>query len=183
MTTTRASAAIAVPFAALFLSACVSQQTYDAVVAENNQLKAQLATAQSQLAASQAQQRFVEAGDYLFPSGGFQLSPAGQAELANNIAPKLKNLQNAKVVVYGYTDNTPVGPELQRQGIPDNLVLSTRRAAAVVTFLVSQGVNPNIISAKGFGDTHPVAPNDTPQGKAANRRIEITIQGPGAPGA
>lgn len=169
-------AAIVVPFTALVLSACVSQQQYDAVVAENNQLRAQLAQ-------SQAEQKFVEAGDYLFPSGGFQLSPGGQAELANNIAPKLRNLQNAKVVVYGYTDNAPVGAELQRQGIPDNLVLSTRRAATVVTFLVSQGVNPNIISAKGFGETHPVASNDTPQGRAANRRIEITIQGPGAPAA
>jgi chemotaxis protein MotB len=176
MTIKRASAAIAVLLAALILSGCVSRQEYDAVVAENQQLKAQLAQ-------SQAEQKFVEAGDYLFPSGGFQLSPAGQAELANNIAPKLRGLQNAKVVVYGYTDNTPVGPELQRQGIPDNLVLSTRRAATVVTFLVQQGVNPNIISAKGFGDTHPVAPNDTPQGRAANRRMEITIQGPGAPGA
>jgi chemotaxis protein MotB len=83
-------------------------------------------------------------------------------------------------VVYGYTDNLPVGPALQRQGIPDNLVLSTRRAATVVSFLVSQGVNPNIISAKGVGDTRPVAPNDTPQGRAQNRRIEITVQGPGA---
>ena len=176
MTRKRISAATAIPFAALFLSACVSQQQYDAVVAENNQLKAQLAQ-------SQAEQKFVEAGDLLFPEGGYQLSPNGQAELANNIAPKLRGLQNAKVVVYGYTDNLPVGPALQRQGIPDNLVLSTRRAAAVVTFLVSQGVNPNIISAKVFGETHPVAPNDTPQGRAANRRIEITIQGPGAPGA
>jgi len=142
-------------------------------VAQNQQLKAQLA-------ALQAEQKFVEAGDLLFPSGGYQLSPAGQAELANNIAPKLRNLQNAKVVVYGFTDNAPVGPQLQRQGIPDNLVLSTRRAAAVVTFLVSQGVNPNIISAKGVGDTRPIAPNDTPQGRAQNRRIEITVQGPGA---
>jgi chemotaxis protein MotB len=176
MTTKRIAAATAIPLAALLLSACVSQQQYDAVVAENNQLKAQLAR-------SQAEQKFVEAGDLLFPEGGYQLSPAGQAELANNIVPKLRGLQNAKVVVYGYTDNLSVGPPLVRQGIPDNLVLSTRRAAAVVTFLVSQGVNPNIISAKGFGETHPVAPNDTPQGRAANRRIEITIQGPGAPGA
>jgi chemotaxis protein MotB len=176
-------AAIAVPLTMLLLSACVSQQQYDAVVAENNQLKAQLSSTQAQLAASQAEQKFVEAGDYLFPSGGFQLSPAGQAELANNIAPKLRSLQNAKVVVYGYTDNTPVGPELQRQGIRDNLDLSTKRAATVVTFLVSQGVNPSIISAKGFGDTRPVASNDTPQGRAANRRIEITVQGPGAAGA
>jgi chemotaxis protein MotB len=119
----------------------------------------------------------------LFPEGGFQLSQAGQAELANNIVPKLQGLQNVKVVVYGYTDTTPVGPALQRQGVPDNLVLSTRRASTVVTFLVSQGVNPSIISAKGFGETHPEASNDTPQGRAANRRIEITVQGPGAPAA
>ena len=169
----QASGAAALSFGALILSACVSQTDYDAAVAQNQQLKAQLA-------ALQAEQKYVEAGDLLFPSGGFQLSPAGQAELANNIAPRLRNLQNAKVVVYGFTDNTPVGPELQRQGIPDNLVLSTRRAASVVTFLVSQGVNPNIISAKGVGDTRPVAPNDTPQGQAQNRRIEITVQGPGA---
>jgi len=173
MITKPAAAAGALCLGAQILSACVWQSQYDAAVTENQQLKAQLA-------ALQAQQKFVEAGDLLFPSGGFRLSPAGQAELANNIAPKLKGLQNAKIVVWGYTDNTPVGPELQRQGIPDNLVLSTRRAAAVVTFLVSQGVNPNIISAKGFGDTHPVASNDTPEGRAKNRRIEITVQGPGA---
>jgi chemotaxis protein MotB len=169
----QASAAGAICLSALILSACVSQSQYDAAVAQNQQLKAQLA-------ALQAEQKYVEAGDLLFPPGAYQLSPAGQAELANNIAPKLRGLQNAKIVVYGYTDNTPVSPQLQRQGIPDNLVLSTRRAATVATFLVSQGVNPNIISAKGVGETRPVAPNDTPQGRAQNRRIEITVQGPGA---
>jgi chemotaxis protein MotB len=158
---------------ALILSACVSQSQYDAAAAENQRLKAQLA-------AMQAEQKYVEAADLLFPPGGYQLTPAGQAELANNIVPRLKGLQNAKVVVYGYTDNTPVGPELQRQGIPDNLVLSTRRAATVANFLISQGVNPNIVSAKGVGDTRPVASNDTPQGRAQNRRMEITVQGPGA---
>ena len=169
----RSAAAAAVPFVTLLLSACVSQQQYEALVAENNSLK-------SQIAAAQAQSSFVEAGDLLFPEGGFKLSPAGQAELTNNIAPKLKGLQNAKIVVYGYTDNTPVGPDLQKQGIPDNLVLSTRRAAEVATFLVQQGVPAPNISVKGFGDTKPVASNDTPQGRAQNRRIEITVQGPGA---
>jgi chemotaxis protein MotB len=61
------------------------------------------------------------------------------------------------------------------------LILSSRRAVEVVEYLVSQGVNPNIISAKGFGETHPVAPNDTPANQAKNRRIVITVQGPGAP--
>ena len=183
MTIKRPSAATAVPLAALILSGCVSQRAYNELQQQNQQLQAQVQQLQAQLAQSQAEQKFVEAGDYLFPSGGFQLSPAGQAELANSIAPKLRGLQNAKVVVYGFTDNTPVGPELQRQGIPDNLVLSTRRATTVVTFLVEQGVNPRIISAKGVGDTRPVASNDTPEGRAQNRRMEITIQGPGAPGA
>jgi chemotaxis protein MotB len=173
MTKNRTVAAAAVPLAALLLSACVSQQTYDAMVADNNQLKAQIA-------AMQAQSSFVEAGDLLFPEGGYRLGPAGKAELANNIVPKLRSAPaNSKFVVYGYTDNLPVGPGLQQQGIPDNLVLSTRRAADVVTFLVSQGVPAASISAKGFGDTRPVATNDTPQGRAQNRRIEITVQGPG----
>src|SRR5262245_51332745 len=98
MTRNRTVAA-AVPFAALLLSGCVSQQQYDAMVADNNKLKAQIA-------ALQAQSMFVEAGDLLFTEGGFKLSAAGQAELANNIAPKLRNAApNSKFVVYGYTDN------------------------------------------------------------------------------
>ena len=173
MTRNRTVAAAAVPLAAVLLSGCVSQQQYDAMVADNNKIKAQIA-------AMQAQSSFIEAGDLLFPEGGYRLSPAGQAELASNIVPRLKSAPaNSKFVVYGYTDNLPVGPVLQRQGIPDNLVLSTRRAAEVATFLVSQGVPAASISAKGFGDTRPVASNDTPQGRAQNRRIEITVQGPG----
>jgi chemotaxis protein MotB len=173
MTGKRAAMTAAIPLIALLLSGCVSSKQYQAVVDENNQLKAQIT-------AAQAQQKFVEAGDLLFPEGGFKLGPAGQAELANNIAPKLKGLQNAKIVVYGHTDNLPVGPDLQKQGIPDNLVLSTRRAAEVATYLVQQGVPSANISVKGFGDTKPVASNDSPQGRAQNRRIEITVQGPGA---
>jgi chemotaxis protein MotB len=178
-----AAAVSVVVLTAPLLGACVSKSAYDAQTAELQQAQAQIRQLQAELAQSKAEQDFVEAADLLFPSGGYRLSPAGQSELATNIVPKLRNLQNAKVVVYGYTDNTPVGPALQRQGIPDNLVLSTRRAAAVATYLVSQGINPNITSAKGFGDTHPVAPNDTPEDRAKNRRIVITVQGPGAAGA
>jgi len=45
----------------------------------------------------------------------------------------------------------------------------------VVRYLVAQGVNPNILSAQGFGDSQPVASNDTAQGRAKNRRVEIVI--------
>jgi chemotaxis protein MotB len=174
MIISRGAAARAIPIAALLSSACVSQSSYDALKAQNQQL-------QEQVAGLQREARFVEAGDLLFPSGGYQLSPGGQAELSKNIVPKLIGLQNAKVVVYGYTDNTPIGRQLKQQGINDNLTLSSRRAGDVATYLIAQGVNENIISAKGFGETHPVAPNDTPEDRAKNRRIVITVQGPGAP--
>jgi chemotaxis protein MotB len=179
----RLGAAAALPFAALLLSACVSQSSYDALQGQNQQLEGQNQQLQTQVTALQQQATFVEAGDLLFPSGGYELSAAGKAELGNAVVPKLAALQNAKVVVYGYTDDMPVGAQLRKMGVPDNLALSSRRAGAVVTYLVSQGVNPNIISAKGFGDTHPIAPNDTPANRAQNRRIVVTMQGPGAPGA
>ena len=175
-----ASTASVIPLTALMLSACVWQSDYDKLQAQNQQLQAQNQQLQAQVAGLQREASFVEAGDLLFPEGGYQLSAAGKAELSSKIVPKLTGLQNAKVVVYGYTDNLPVGPQLQRAGINDNLTLSSRRAGEVVTYLVSQGVNPNIISAKGFGDTHAVASNDTPDGRAKNRRIEIVMEGPGA---
>jgi chemotaxis protein MotB len=80
----------------------------------------------------------------------------------------------------GLLAQADVGRALQRAGIADNLDLSSRRAATVAAFLQSKGVNPNILSAKGFGATHPIAPNDTPQGRTQNRRIEIVLEGPGA---
>jgi hypothetical protein len=52
---------------------------------------------------------------------------------------QITGLQNAKVVVYGYADNEPVGPQLQRTGINDNLPMSSRGTGDVVTCLVSQG--------------------------------------------
>jgi chemotaxis protein MotB len=174
-----AASPAAVLLAALALTACVSQSAYDEQAAQLRQVQTQLAEQQAQIAKMQAQNKWVVAGDLLFPEGGYQLSVSGQAAL-RQFAPQLSAVQNAKVVVYGFTDNVPVGPALRRAGIADNLDLSTRRASTVVAYLRSQGVNPNILSAKGFGDTHPVAPNDTPQGRAQNRRIEIVLEGPGA---
>jgi flagellar motor protein MotB len=118
------------------------------------------------------------ASDLAFPSGGFTLTRAGRAKL-NALLPALSGLgPNDRIVVYGYTDNRPVGKALQKIGVIDNLDLSSRRADAVVRYLTSKGVNPNVISAKGRGDTHPAAPNDTPKGRAENRRIEVVVEQP-----
>ena len=76
----------------------MSQSSYDALQAQNQQLQAQNQQLQAQVAGLQREARFVEAGDLLFPEGGYQLSPAGKAELSSNIVPKLTGLQNAKVV-------------------------------------------------------------------------------------
>jgi chemotaxis protein MotB len=173
------AAARIIPLTALMLGACVSQSAYEKQGAELQQARAQSAAEQSQITKMQQEQKWVVAGDVLFPEGGYQLGANGQQAL-NQYVPKLQNLQNAKVVVYGYTDNLPVGPALQRAGIKDNIDLSSRRADDVVAYFRTQGVNPNIISAKGFGDTHAVASNDTSQGRAQNRRIEIVLEGPGA---
>jgi len=171
--------AAVIPFAALILAGCVSQSAYDEQAAQLQQVQAQAAAQQAEIAKMQAENKWVVAGDLLFPEGGYQLGPNGQAAL-NQYVPQLRALQNAKVVVYGYTDNLPVGPALQRTGIANNVDLSSRRADNVVSYFRSQGVNANILSAKGFGETHPVAPNDTAQGRAQNRRIEIVTTGPGA---
>src|SRR6516162_8560057 len=140
-----AAAARVVPLTALMLGACVSQSAYEQQGQQLQAARAQAATEQSQIAKMQQEQKWVVAGDVLFPEGGYQLSSNGKQAL-NQYVPRLQSLQNAKVVVYGYTDNLQVGPALQH-----NVDLSSRRADDVVAYFTSQGVNPNIISAKGFG--------------------------------
>jgi chemotaxis protein MotB len=76
-----------------------------------------------------------------------------------------------------FTDNTPVGPGLERQGVSSNQVLSQRRADNVMQYMISQGVKPDLVAAQGFGDQQPIAPNNSTQGRAQNRRVEITLAG------
>jgi chemotaxis protein MotB len=114
--------------------------------------------------------------DLLFRSGSWEMSPQGQEVIAK-LVPQLAPFQQAKLVVNGYTDNAPVGPALQRQGVTSNEVLSQKRAEAVMGYLISQGVKPDLISARGWGEADPVAPNTTAQGREQNRRVEVTLAG------
>ena len=66
-----------------------------------------------------------------------------------------------------------------REGITSNLVLSQKRADNVMQFMISRGVNPSMVSAQGFGEKDPMASNDTPEGQAKNRRVELTVAGSG----
>lgn len=85
----------------------------------------------------------------------------------NSVALVLKEYDKTVVDVAGHADS--VGSEQA------NLELSQRRAASVTAYLSSQGINPQRLIAVGYGESRPIASNDTPEGRAQNRRVEITL--------
>ena len=171
--------------ASVLLSACVSQSTYDQLQAQYQQAQQQNAALSAQVAADKAQIcrlagaiKYTVNSDLLFSSGGWQMSDRGKQIIAG-MATKLAPTQQNKILVSGYTDNAPIGPALQREGVTSYEILSQKRAENVMEFLISQGVQPNLVSAKGFGDADAVAPNTTPQGRAQNRRVELSVPASG----
>lgn len=108
-------------------------------------------------------------GQVLFVTGKAELLPAAQDQL-DQVAKALKDQGDVKpMVVEGYTDS--VGSD------STNLTLSKNRAESVRTYLVSKGVPSDRITAVGKGKANPVASNDTADGRANNRRVEIVIAG------
>lgn len=94
------------------------------------------------------------------------LKPESITELDNLVSLMNEN-PNMKILISGFTDNV---------GKPaDNMKLSTGRAVAVINYLLSKGVNNNRLSFKGFGETKPIASNDSQEGRALNRRTELTV--------
>lgn len=169
--------------APVLLGGCVSQSKYDDLNAQYQQCQQQNAADQQQIAADKAHIarlqgaiKYTVNSDLLFAPGSWQISAAGQqiiAKMARNLAATMQD----KLVVNGYTDNAPIGPALLAQGVTSNEVLSRKRAEAVAQYLISQGVKPDMVSARGFGEADPVASNDTAQGRAQNRRVDITLAG------
>jgi len=163
------------------------KQLQQSSAAQAAQSAADLAAAKKEAAAEKAQiGRFQEAikftlnSDLLFRPGSWEIAPRGK-DLIATLVPKLAPYQQNKLVVNGYTDNTPISPALKRQGVTSNEVLSQKRADAVMQYLISQGVKPDLISARGFGDANPIASNATAQGRAQNRRVEVTLAGQTSP--
>ncbi len=130
--------------AAVLAAGCVTKQTYntevqkvDAYAALSKQLSGELGSDQAQITQLQNQLKVTMVNEILFPEGGWTLSPKGKQALAK-IAPTLSNLPGQQIVVEGFTDNVPIGPELKRR-FPSNLELSSARADDVVRFLTSKG--------------------------------------------
>lgn len=112
----------------------------------------------------------VLSNDVLFDSGKAELRPEGQDTLTQ-VASVLADLGGRRLQVEGHTDDEPIATSKY----PSNWYLASARAIHVVEHLVSQGVPADMVSAASFADTRPVAANDTPEGRAQNRRIEIVV--------
>src|SRR5262249_48336990 len=108
--------------------------------------------------------------------GGWEMKAAGKDVIAK-FATKLAPTQQNKLVVNGYTDNAPIGAALKKKGGTTNEELSQKRAETVMEELISQGVKAKLVSAHGYGEATPVAPNTTAKGRAQNRRVELTVGG------
>lgn len=111
--------------------------------------------------------------DVLFESGTTQLSPEG-TKLVVELVQEI-NQQPYQIAVLGFSDNVPVGAGLAEQ-YPSNWELSGARAASVVRVLEAEGIPADQLIAVSRGETGPIAPNDTPEGRAQNRRIDIRIR-------
>jgi chemotaxis protein MotB len=172
--------------APFLLSGCtwLWSSQYDALKDQNQQLQqqvttqsAEIATDKEQISRLQGAIKYTVNSDQLFAPGSWQMSAQGKqiiAKMASRLAPSQQN----KLLVNGYTDNAPIGPTLQQQGVTSNLILSQKRADTVMQYLISQGLKSDLVSAQGVGDGDPVASNDTAQGRAKNRRVELTLAAP-----
>lgn len=110
----------------------------------------------------------------LFDSGQVQVKPAG-LNVLKQVSDVLKQVGDKQIRVEGHTDNVPISTKL-RDKFATNWELSTARATTVVRFLIEQGgVDRDILSAVGYADTRPQMTNDSEEGRAANRRIEIIL--------
>ena len=144
------------------------QAQYDSLVGD---LTKEVHAGQLKITQYQNMLRVDMADQILFDSGKADLKPDGKAVLRKVAAALAKD--DKIIRVEGHTDDVPLGPHA---GFASNWELSTARATTVVRFLQDQGgLDPARLIASGRGQYDPVAPNDTPQDRQKNRRIEITL--------
>ena len=107
--------------------------------------------------------------DVLFPSGSATLTPKANGVVLR-LGQVLAGISNP-IYVEGHTDNVPIQQEI----FPSNWELSAARSSAVIRLLAAGGISPRQMTALGFGEYRPTQPNDTPEGRAANRRVLLAI--------
>lgn len=108
--------------------------------------------------------------DVLFASGSALLKPDAKVAITE-VANTIKSFTDRRFQVVGHSDSTPIATAR----FPSNWELSSQRAIEVVKLMVEAGVPPEMISGAGNAEFDPIAPNDTPENKAQNRRVEIVF--------
>jgi chemotaxis protein MotB len=109
----------------------------------------------------------------LFDSGKADIKPEGR-QILQKVSDVIGQVEDRAVRVEGHTDNVKISSALTR-AFPSNWELSAARAINVARYLQRMGVDPNLLSAAAYGEYRPVSENDTPEGRAMNRRIEIVL--------
>ncbi|MBE3074881.1 MAG: OmpA family protein, partial [Actinobacteria bacterium] len=109
----------------------------------------------------------------LFDSGKAEVKKGGH-EILGKVISILKDVNDKSIRIEGHTDNVQISRALA-QRYPTNWELSAARAINVARYLQGQGIDPGQLSAVAYGEWKPVAVNDTEEGKAKNRRIEIIL--------
>jgi chemotaxis protein MotB len=175
-------------FGVMLIAGCVPQQQYNQEVQQaqqlsyldntyqqlNQSLRTEVGADQVQIKQLQNRLQVTMVNSILFPEGGWELSHQGEQSLGK-VVPALQGVSGKQIVIAGYTDNLPIEEPLARR-CPTNWDLAAGRAVSVVRYFEAQGIDPNELSAVAFGKYHPIASNDTPEGRAQNRRINIVIQ-------
>jgi chemotaxis protein MotB len=140
----------------------------------NKSLEAEVKSDQVQIKQFKNRIEVTMADEILFPEGGWEVGAHG-IDTLNKVSPSLQGLNGKRVVVQGFTDSLPVAATL-RARFPTNWELSGNRATNVVRHLQTLGVDPSTLVAEAFGQYHPIASNETPEGRRKNRRINIVIE-------
>lgn len=131
----------------------------------HNEIQRQLLTVEE----TQEQSKVVLNGDSLFLSGSTKVQPE-MINVIERVAREVRRV-NGDLVIVGHTDATPIS----RPGLPNNVVLSEKRAAEVARYFMEAGVPESKMKVEGVGSNLPVASDATAQGRAKNRRVEFFV--------
>lgn len=133
---------------------------------QEKKLRAQTAGTGIQIVREGDQIQLALPADISFPSGKSDIQPSFYNAL-NDVSSTLREFPSTAVDIIGHADS---------QGADAfNQTLSEKRAAAVQSYILDQGVRPVRLASIGYGETRPIATNDTPEGRALNRRVEIIL--------
>lgn len=110
-------------------------------------------------------------GRFLFESGQSQLKDSARI-IFNNLAQIFRENPDFRIAIRGHTDDLPI----ETQQFPSNWELSAVRATTVLRYFIQQGIDPERMTATGYADFLPIMPNNTPENRARNRRVEFVLE-------